>query len=71
MKPTGLPLLPLVVNESDRRAWDLWLRAVVERVRREGKAKSTSADHERGRVEGAERVHELLLSSLPTAPVSE
>lgn len=71
MKPTGLPLLPLVVNESDRREWELWLRAVVERVRREGVASSVSSDHQRGRVEGAERVTEWLLSSLPPAPVAE
>lgn len=64
-KPTGLPPLPLGLTTQDRRAWELWLRAAVERVRREAASSAMSGEQERGRVEGAERVSVLLLDSLP------
>lgn len=68
MKPTGLPSLPAL---DDRRAWELWTRAVVERVKREASVSALSGDQQRGRVEGAQRVVDLLISSLPDAHVAE
>jgi len=65
VKPTGLPPLPLGCTHEDRRAWELWLRAAVERVRREAASQAMDGAQERGRVEGAERVSAWLLDSLP------
>lgn len=71
MKPTGLPLLPISCTAADARAWRLWLDAAVERVRREAATQAMSGDQQRGRVEGAERVREWLISSLPSEPVAD
>lgn len=64
-KPTGLPPLP---TAPDARAWTLWLNAAVDRVRREAATSAMSGDQQRGRVEGAERVRDWLLASMPTRP---
>ena len=71
MKPTGLPPLPLPLDESQRRALSTFLREAVERVRREARAQAVSGEQERGRVEGAESIAHWLISSLPPPPVAE
>lgn len=63
---TGLPILPATPT---RREWTLWFNVAVERIRREAVTQAMSGDQQRGRVEGAERLRDLLLSSLP--PQSE
>lgn len=59
MKPTGLPPMPTTPRE-----WRLWTHAAVERVRREAATTALSGEQQRGRVEGAQRLADLLISCL-------
>lgn len=69
---TGLPPLEVpTLDDKQRRSLSLWLHAATERIEREARVSAVDGAESRGRVHGAKRVGELLLSCLPVKPVAE